>query len=67
MNKSNYTVDELVNDLKNGIFSELNGSTSIDVFRRNIQIYVDKMIELLKPGTTLVRSVCWSNVWFYNT
>ena len=58
MNKSNYTVDELVNDLKNGIFSELNGSTSIDVFRRNIQkIYVDKMIELLKPGTTVVRSV----------
>jgi hypothetical protein len=46
----------LVNDLKNGIF-ELNGSTSIDVFRRNIQRYVDKMIELLKPGTTLVRSV----------
>jgi hypothetical protein len=40
------------------VFSELNGSTSIDVFRRNIQkIYVDKMIELLKPGTTLVRSV----------
>ena len=58
MNKSNYTVDELVSDLKNGIFSELNGSTSIDVFRRNIQkIYVDKMIELLKPGTTVVRSV----------
>ncbi|WP_338645291.1 zinc-dependent metalloprotease [Flavobacterium sp. KS-LB2] len=58
MNKGNYTVDELVSDLKNGIFSELKGSASIDVFRRNIQkLYVDKMIELLKPGTATVRAV----------
>ena len=58
LNKNNYTVDELVSDLKNGIFAELKGSTPIDVFRRNIQkIYVDKMIELLKPGTATVRAV----------
>ncbi len=58
MNKSNYSADELVSDLKNGIFSELKGGTSIDVFRRNIQkIYVDKLIELLKPGTATVRAV----------
>ena len=58
MSKNNYTADELASDLKNGIFSELKGSGSIDVFRRNIQkLYVDKMIELLKPGTTMVRSV----------
>ena len=58
MSKNNYTADELVNDLKNGIFSELKGSGSIDVYRRNIQkLYVDKMIELLKPGTAMVRSV----------
>jgi hypothetical protein len=58
MSKNNYTVDELVSDLKNGIFSELKGSGSIDVYRRNIQkLYVDKMIELLKPGTAMVRSV----------
>jgi hypothetical protein len=58
MNKSNYTVDELISDLKNGIFSELKGNGSIDVFRRNIQkLYVDKMIDLLKPGTAMVRAV----------
>jgi hypothetical protein len=58
MSKNNYTADELVSDLKNGIFSELKGSSSIDVYRRNIQkLYVDKMIELLKPGTAMVRSV----------
>jgi hypothetical protein len=58
MSKNNYTADELVSDLKNGIFSELKGSGSIDVYRRNIQkLYVDKMIELLKPGTAMVRSV----------
>ncbi|MFV8335912.1 zinc-dependent metalloprotease [Flavobacterium sp. RSP29] len=58
MSKNNYSADELVYDLKNGIFSELKGSSSIDVYRRNIQkLYVDKMIELLKPGTAMVRSV----------
>ena len=58
MSKNNYTVDELISDLKNGIFSELKGSGSIDVYRRNIQkLYVDKMIELLKPGTAMVRAV----------
>ncbi|MFV8271185.1 zinc-dependent metalloprotease [Flavobacterium sp. GT2N3] len=58
MSKDNYSADELINDLKNGIFSELKGSGSIDVYRRNIQkLYVDKMIELLKPGTTMVRAV----------
>lgn len=58
INKENYSADELVSDLKNGIFSELKGSGSIDVYRRNIQkLYVDKMIELLKPGTAMVRAV----------
>ena len=58
ISKDNYSADELVSDLKNGIFSELKGSGSIDVYRRNIQkLYVDKMIELLKPGTAMVRAV----------
>ncbi|MFT5714791.1 MAG: hypothetical protein ACI9WT_001357 [Flavobacterium sp.] len=56
--KDNYTVDELINDLSKGIFSELKNKNSIDIYRRNIQkLYVDKMIELLKPGTASVRSV----------
>lgn len=57
-NKNNYSVDELLTDLKNGIFSELKSSTAIDMYRRNIQkLYIDKVIGLLKPGTTTVRSV----------
>jgi hypothetical protein len=43
-------------DLKRD-FSELNGNSPIDMYRRNVQkLYVDKLIELLKPGTTVVRS-----------
>jgi hypothetical protein len=53
--KDNYSV-ELMTDLK-GDFSELNGNSPIDMYRRNVQkLYVDKLIELLKPGTTVVRS-----------
>jgi hypothetical protein len=56
--KDNYSVDELMNDLNKGIFSELKNKNSIDIYRRNIQkLYVDKVIELLKPGTANVRSV----------
>jgi hypothetical protein len=57
-NKDNYSVDELISDLKKGIFSELKGSTAIDMYRRNIQkLYVDKLIELLNPGTVSVRAM----------
>ncbi len=52
--KDNYSADEMVTDLKKGIFSELKSNGAIDMYRRNIQkIYVDKLIELLKPGTTI--------------
>ncbi len=58
LSKDNYSVDELMNDLNKGIFSELKNKNSIDIFRRNIQkLYVDKLIELLKPGTASVSSV----------
>lgn len=58
VNKNNYSVDELLTDIKNGFFSELKSSAAIDMYRRNIQkLYVDKVIGLLKPGTTTVRSV----------
>ena len=58
ISKNNYSIDDLMNDLNKGIFSELKNKNSIDIFRRNIQkLYVDKMIELLNPGTANVRSV----------
>ena len=37
MNPENYSVDELMTDLKKGIFSELAYSAKIDIYRRNIQ------------------------------
>lgn len=56
--KDNYSVDELITDLNKGIFSELKSNAAIDMYRRNLQkLYVDKMIELLKPSSTTVRAV----------
>jgi hypothetical protein len=56
--KDNYSIDELITDLNKGIFSELKSNAAIDMYRRNLQkLYVDKMIDLLKPGSTTVRAV----------
>ncbi|MFL0163363.1 zinc-dependent metalloprotease [Aquirufa salirivi] len=58
INKNNYSVDELMTDLRLGIFSELKSQTSVDIFRRNLQkLYIDKVAALLNPGTTQVRSI----------
>jgi hypothetical protein len=55
-------------DLNKGIFSELKSKNSIDIFRRNIQkLYVDKMIDLLTPGTANVRSVPVGVTYGFNT
>ncbi|NBW28229.1 MAG: DUF5117 domain-containing protein [Flavobacteriaceae bacterium] len=68
ISKNNYSIDDLMNDLKKGIFSELKNKNSIDIFRRNIQkLYVDKMIELLNPGTATVRSVPVGVTYGFNT
>jgi hypothetical protein len=46
----------------------LKNKNSIDIFRRNIQkLYVDKMIELLNPGTASVRSVPVGVTYGFNT
>jgi Met-zincin/Domain of unknown function (DUF5117)/Domain of unknown function (DUF5118) len=55
---SAYSLDELMTDLRSGIFSELKTKTSIDMYRRNLQkVMVDRVIALLNPGRALVRSV----------
>ncbi|MFN7099139.1 MAG: zinc-dependent metalloprotease [Flavobacterium sp.] len=67
-NKDNYSVDEMMTDLKKGIFSEIKSNATVDIFRRNIQkIYVDKLIELLKPGTAIVRSNVVGATYGFNT
>ncbi|MSP85050.1 MAG: DUF5117 domain-containing protein [Flavobacteriaceae bacterium] len=68
VSKDNYSVDELITDLNKGIFSELKSKNSIDMYRRNIQkIYIDKMINLLKPGNASVRSVPVGVTYGFNT
>lgn len=57
-NAGNYSLDEMMTDLRSGIFSELKSKTSIDIYRRNMQkLFVDKVIVLLKPGMTVVRAI----------
>lgn len=58
INKNNYSVDELMTDLRLGIFAELKSQASIDIFRRNLQkLFIDKVAALLNPGTAQVRSI----------
>lgn len=48
LDKTNYSVDALMSDLRKGIFSELNNNAPIDVYRRNLQkLYVNNLIEAL--------------------
>ncbi|MDG2431751.1 zinc-dependent metalloprotease, partial [Flavobacterium sp.] len=55
--KQYYSVDDLMTDLRNGIFTELKTNAPIDIYRRNLQkLYVGKLCDLLTPGNTSVRS-----------
>ena len=48
--KDAYSIDNLYNDLKTSIFSEVKAGTPISVYRRNLQkLFVDKLISILKP------------------
>ncbi|MFI5202995.1 MAG: zinc-dependent metalloprotease [Flavobacteriales bacterium] len=54
----NYTLDELMGDLRSGICSELKTGKAIDIYRRNLQkALVDKLITLLKPEKAMVLSI----------
>jgi Met-zincin/Domain of unknown function (DUF5117)/Domain of unknown function (DUF5118) len=65
---SNYSLDEMMVDLRNGLFSELKSKTSIDIYRRNLQkLFVDKVIVLLKPGEAMVRSIPVGVTYGFNT
>lgn len=55
MNKTNYSIDELMSDLKRGIFSELRTNTAIDVYRRNLQkAFVSKLIDAISLDKSAV-------------
>ncbi|MCF0049671.1 zinc-dependent metalloprotease [Dyadobacter sp. LJ53] len=54
----NYTLDDLFTDLESGIWSETKTGKSIDLHRRNLQkVYIEKLVDLLKPGKANVLSV----------
>ena len=45
-----YTIDELLNDVEAGIFSEMAGNNAVDGYRRNLQkAYVESLIGLINP------------------
>ena len=55
MNKANYSIDELMSDLKRGIFSELRTNAAIDVYRRNLQkAFVSKLIDAISVDKNAV-------------
>lgn len=55
MNKANYSIDELMSDLKRGIFSELRTNAAIDVYRRNLQkAFVSKLIDAISVDKNTV-------------
>ena len=52
--RSSYTINELMLDLKNGIFSELNDNSNIDIFRRNIQrAFIQRLGYLMKESQNI--------------
>ncbi len=52
--KNAYGIDEFLNDLKMGIWSELSSKKQIDSHRRNLQkSYVERMINLLNGGSSI--------------
>jgi len=53
-----YTLTEMMNDLRSGIFSELAGKKPIDVYRRQLQkAYAERLIGLLAPPSSNTISI----------
>jgi Met-zincin/Domain of unknown function (DUF5117)/Domain of unknown function (DUF5118) len=48
---STYSVDELLTDVKKGVWSELAAGAPIDIYRRNLQkVYIESLVSLLYPA-----------------
>ena len=61
--KEAYTLTEMMNDLRSGIFSELRSGKKIDTYRRNLQrAYVDRLEYLLTEEQSGRRSATSVNV-----
>jgi len=61
--KEAYTLTEMMNDLRSGIFSELGSGKKIDTYRRNLQrAYVDRLEHLLTEEQSGRRNATSVNV-----
>jgi hypothetical protein len=68
MNKANYSIDELMSDLKRGIFSELRTNTAIDVYRRNLQkAFVSKLIDAISLDKSATANFNGRSIVIVNT
>jgi hypothetical protein len=68
MNKANYSIDELMSDLKRGIFSELKTNSAIDVYRRNLQkAFVSKLIDAISLEKSATANFNGRNIVIVNT
>ena len=68
MNKANYSIDELLSDLKRGIFSELKTNTAIDIYRRNLQkAFVSKLIDAISLDKSATANFNGRNIVIVNT
>jgi hypothetical protein len=48
---STYGIDEMMDDVRKGVWSELSSKKPIDGYRRNLQkVYAEKLIDLLNPA-----------------
>ncbi|MBA4849826.1 zinc-dependent metalloprotease [Emticicia sp. BO119] len=67
-NPANYNLDDLMTDLRSGIWGELKTKKPIDVYRRNLQkVFTEKLITLLTPTTTTVLSIPPGVTYGYDT
>ena len=62
----NYSVDELLQDLKKGIWAELPSKKAVDYCRRNLQkAYVEKLLSMIEPTSQtnlLIQSIIQSSI-----
>ena len=59
---SAYTLQEMMNDLRNGIWFELKNNGNIDVYRRNLQrTYINRLAYIMKNEQPTRQGSFWSN------
>ncbi|MFS4483876.1 zinc-dependent metalloprotease [Hyunsoonleella sp. 2307UL5-6] len=57
-NQKAYTVTEMMRDLRNGVWSELNTGRNIDTYRRNLQrAHIDRLAYLMTAETPKTRRI----------